>query len=107
MSFDELVLLVDRAAQGLLGDGMVTYQPEFGAPVDVPGIFDKQYVLAQGDPLAGVETIGPAVFFRIDDLPTDPEEDDPTIVIGSDRYRVVERRPDGMGGIVLALRLVT
>lgn len=73
----------------------------------VKGIFDEQYVLAKGDAEAGVEARGPAVFFRLADLPDDPEDDDPTLTIRGVDYRVVERRPDGMGGVVLALRKVT
>lgn len=83
----------------------MSYQPESGAPVDVTGIFDEAYVLAKGDAEAGVEAAGPAVFLRLDDLPVDPEQDEPTLAIGGREYRVIERRPDGLGGIVLALRL--
>jgi hypothetical protein len=107
MSFADLIVGVDRAAQGALGGEVVSYQPAAGAPVSVTGIFDAQYVLARGTAEAGVETLGPAVFFRLEDLPTNPEDDEPVLTIRGDAYRVIERRPDGMGGIVLALRLVT
>jgi hypothetical protein len=107
MSFDELVEQADRAAQAALGGELVTYEPEDGEPVEVTGIFDAQYVLAKGSAEAGVETLGPAVFFRLDDLPEDPEDDEPTLTIRGVDYRVIERRPDSMGGIVLVLRRVT
>jgi hypothetical protein len=107
MGFDDLVDDASRAAQAALGGETVTYRPELGAPVDVTGIFDRQYVLAKGTAEAGVEALGPAVFLRLEDLPTDPEDDDPTLTIGGLDYRVIERRPDGMGWIVLALRLLT
>lgn len=107
MSFAELVAAADRAGQTLLGGETVTYQPAVGSPVDVTGFFDSQYVLAKGTAEAGVETLGPAVFVRLEDLPTNPEDDDPTLTIRGDNYRVIERRPDGIGGIVLALRRVT
>jgi hypothetical protein len=106
-AFDDLVQRADRAVHGHLGGAVVTYQPELGAPVDVTGVFDAQYVLAKGTAEAGVEAAGPAVFLRLDDLPTDPEDDDPILTIAGVDYRVIERRPDGMGGIVLALRKVT
>lgn len=106
-AFADLVERVDRAVQGALGGVTVTYQPELGAPVDVTGVFDERYVLAKGSAEAGVETLGPAVFLRLEDLPTDPEDDEPTITIASVVYRVVERRPDGMGGMVLVLRRAT
>lgn len=107
MSFDELVTGVDRAVQGALGGESITYAPAIGSPVAVTGVFDEQYVLAKGSAPSGVEAIAPTVFFRLDDLPTDPENDEPTLTIRSGAYRVIERRPDGMGGIVLALRKVT
>lgn len=96
---------VDRAAMAELGGEPVIYQPAIGDPVEVTGIFDDRFVLSQGDAEAGVETVGPAVFLRLEDLPTDPEQDDPVIVIRGLVYRVIERRPDDMGGIVLALRV--
>lgn len=123
MSFDELVADLDRAVQGALGGALVTYQPQsrsymgsylgrylgsyLGAaasPVEVTGMFDAQYVLVSGSAEAGVETVGPAVFVRLEDLPIDPEDDEPTLTIGGVDYRVIERRPDGMGGILLVLR---
>lgn len=108
-TFADLVERADGAAQrALAGDEVITYDPAgVGAAVPVDGIFDAQYVLAKGDALAGVETLGPAVFFRLEDLPTDPEDDDPIITVDGVAYRVTERRPDGMGGIVLPLRRVT
>lgn len=107
MSFSALVAAADRAAQAALGGETVTYAPEVGDPVEVTGIFDENYVLAKGSAEAGVEALGPAVFFRLEDLPVDPEDDEPTLTIRSVSYSVVERRPDGMGGIVLALRRAT
>lgn len=106
-AFSDLVLLADRKVQGNLGGEPVIYTPQVGAPVTVTGVYDEVYVLAKGDPLAGVETLGPAVFLRLEDLPVDPEFDEPILTIHSLDYRVIERRPDGIGGIVLALRLVT
>ncbi len=84
----------------------ITYQPAVGAPVTVRGIFDAQFVLAQGTAEAGVETLGPAVFLILSDLPTDPEFDDPILIIGGVSYRVHDRRTAGLGAIVLALRKV-
>lgn len=114
MSFDDLVAAADRAAMAALGGVTVTYRPSADVVVTVVetelvGIFDAQYVLAKGSAEAGVETLGPAVFFRLEDLPEDIdlEEDEPTLTIRGVEYRVIERRPDGMGGIVLALRTVT
>lgn len=108
MAFADLVADTDRAVQAALGGELVTYDPAgAGVPVQVTGIFDEQYVLAKGGAEAGVETLGPAVFLLLADLPTDPEDDEPTLTIRGVNYRVIERRPDGMGGVVLALRKVT
>lgn len=107
MSFADLVAAADRAAQSALGGESVIYRPSVEAAVEVTGIFDEQYVLAKGTAEAGVESVGPAVFFRLEDLPVDPDEDEPTLEIRGVEYRVIERRPDGVGGIVLGLRRVT
>jgi hypothetical protein len=105
MSFASLVAQVDRAAQRLLGGELVTYAPAVGVPVQVTGIFDANYVLVTGSiGNAGVEALGPAVFFRLEDLPVDPEDDEPLLTIRGVDYKVTERRPDDMGGIVLAIR---
>lgn len=111
MSFVDLVEDMDRAAQSAFGEGdPIVFAPPVGPAVPVDGIFDEQYVLAKGNGEAGVETRGPAVFFRLSDLPTDPEadeDDEIRITIRGVVYRVAERRPDGLGGIVLALRRTT
>jgi hypothetical protein len=103
--FDTLIRRVDRAAQSQLGGELVTYAPAVGAPVQVTGIFDANYVLVTGSiGNTGVEALGPAVFFRLEDLPVDPEDDEPILTIRGVDYKVLERRPDDMGGIVLAIR---
>lgn len=89
---------------------LITYTPAVGSPVEVSGIFDELYVLAKGDPEAGVETLGPAVFLLLSQLPVHPDDDDPILTIpsvdGVD-YRVTERRTAGLGAMVLVLRKVT
>lgn len=102
MAFSDLLAAADRAALTHLG-GTVRYAPELGEPVDVLGIFDAAYVRADiGTP--GVSTCGPAVFFRLSDLPTDPTKDDPLITVGGVVYRRKEAHRDGQGGVVLLLR---
>jgi hypothetical protein len=107
MAFADLVAAADSVARSKLGE-TVTYDPAgAGPPVPVTGIFDEAYVLAKGDAEAGAEARAPAVFLRLSELPTDPELDDPTLTIGGVAYRVIERQPDGIGGIVLVLRRIT
>lgn len=105
--FEKMVERLDRAAMKVLGGEPMIYTPAVGTPVIITGIYDSRFALAKGSAHAGVETQGPAVFVRFSDLPTDPEIDDPILTIRGDRYRVIERIPDGIGGIVLALRVVT
>lgn len=104
MAFADLVADVDRAAQAHLGGVTVTYQPAVGAPVDVQGMFDERHVLLDAEE-GGLETVTPAVFLRLADLPEDPEVDNPTITVGGTAYRVRERQPDGQGGIRLLLHV--
>lgn len=105
--FSALVAAMDRSVFALLGSTTILWQPgNDGPPLEITGIFDSPYVLAKGDAEAGVESLGPGVFVRVEDLPDDPDDDDPTLTIAGVDYRVVERRPDGMGGVMLALRLI-
>lgn len=102
MTFSALVAAADRAVQVHLGSVAVTYQPQGEDPVEVTGMFDERFVLVdQGD--AGVEQTAPAAFLMLEDLPVDPEDDEPLITIGGTEYRVRERQKDGMGGIRLLL----
>lgn len=106
MSFFDLIARADRTAQRVLGGVPVVYTPQDGAPVTVTGIFDAQYLLIESGETR-VEGRHPAVFLRLSDLPTDPDQDEPTVTIGAKEYRVTERRPDGLGGVLLVLLEVT
>lgn len=103
MAFSDLVASVDSAARAHLGGVAVNYAPGSGDPVDVVGIFDANFVLAEADAELGVELVGPAVFLRVDELPTDPDSDDPAITVAGQTYSVRARRRDSLGGIVLML----
>lgn len=106
--FADLIEEVDRVAIATFGDEVaIVYTAQTGEFATVTGIFDESYVLAKGSAEAGVETLGPAVFLRISDLPVDPLTDKPTITINGLDYKVTERRPDGIGGIMLAVRKKT
>lgn len=108
MSFDELVAEVDEVVKSDLGGETILYRTDLGGPaVPVTGIFDEPYILAKGSAEAGVEALEPSVWVSLADLPEHPETDEPTLTIRGNEYRVTERRPDGKGGIVLALRRVT
>lgn len=113
MDFAKLIARVDRVAIDVFGDKdaagepePIVYTPEVGVPVDVTGIFSEQYIFADGGENSGVEAIGPALFCRVEDLPVDLEDDEPTLTIRGVDYRVTERMPDGMGGVVLPLRKI-
>lgn len=114
MGFADLIAFTDRAAQTHLGGVAVTYAPSVGDPVTTNvdgdpllGIFDERYKVA--DPGgAGVELVTPAVSLRLEDLPIDPAEDDPTLTILGVDYTVRGRETDGTigGSIRLLLRVV-
>lgn len=106
MAFSDLVAMAHRAAQVHLGSSHVTYAPSVGAPVTITGMFQDPHALAQGDQSPGVETLCTSVFLRLEDLPTDPLTDNPTITVAGVSYHVDGRDPDGMGGILLSLRKV-
>ncbi len=107
--FADLVALMDGTVQAVLGDGAVTYRPGVQGvdPVQVAGTFDASYKLvSSGGDEAGVETVTPAVFLQLADLPTDPMIDSPTLVIRGLTYKVTGRHPDDFGSILLTLRQV-
>lgn len=104
MDFADLVEKANRAAQSHLGGEVVVYQPEVGDAVTVQGIFDENFVLLDpGESM--VEQRGPAIWLLLEDLPIHPDEDEPTLTVRGQVYRVRERRPDGSagGGIRLLL----
>lgn len=105
MAFTSLLASADRAALTVLG-GPVFYAAQYGAAVEVRGIFDAAYVRADpGQYGAVVQSSGPAVFVLLADLPSDPDTDlDPTVTVAGVAYRVREARKDGMGGVVLLLQ---
>ncbi len=115
MAFADLIEATDRATHDHLGSVAVTYTPDGGvATTETPdgdplvGIFDKLTVeIDSEDP--GVESVQPTLSIRLDDLPTDPEEDDPIIQIKGTDYKVQGRATDGpIGGkITLLLHKVT
>jgi hypothetical protein len=102
MGFDALLAVADQATVKHLG-GPVTYTPGTGPAVEVTGIFDATYQLAQaGQP--GVSSSGPAVFFRLADLPSDPVTDTKaTVTVGGRLYTQAEAKPDGKGGVLIRL----
>jgi hypothetical protein len=104
MAFADLVATVDRATRDHLGGVDVVYAPAVGDPVTVEGLFDENFVLID-DSEAGVEQTGPAVFLRLDELPTDPAVDDPILTIEGKVYKVRGRRRDSLRGIRLLLHL--
>lgn len=103
MAFAAHIAAADRAVLQHLGeDGLIRYAPKVGAAVEVRGVFNASYVQVSAGQ-AGVVSSGPAVFFRLSDLPIDPAEDDPTITVAGVAYRVREPQADGQGGVLLLL----
>lgn len=110
MPFGDLIEATDRATHDHLGSVAVTYTPDGGVAVtETPdgdplvGMFDKLTVEVDSeDP--GVESVQPTLSIRLEDLPTDPEDDDPIIQILSTDYKVQGRAVDGpVGGMITLL----
>jgi len=106
MAFEDLVARADRAAQVHLGGTPVVYQPASGPAVTVTGLFDEQGVAVDTAGEGDVELLGPSVWLRLEDLPTDPKVDNPRLTIKGKTYKVKARMPDGTGGIRLGLHRV-
>lgn len=102
--WDDLAAMVGSAARDAFAT-TVLYRPEGGAPIAIAAIFHAEHAeagLAGGVPVA---TTAPVLDVLLADLPVEPEEGDTLTIAGSD-YRVVDIRPDGMGGAKLLLHRV-
>lgn len=105
MSFADLLQAVDVTSRALLGEDVI-YTPGVGAAVTARGIFDAAYVRVDAGN-AGVSSSVPAVFLSLDDLPTDPSDDEDCRVTRLGViYKVREAEPDGLGGVLLFLQQV-
>jgi hypothetical protein len=112
VAFDDLILATDRAVQTHLGGVAVCYAPAVGPSVTTTpdgdplvGMFDENYVVATSE-FNGVETVAPAIVLLLEDLPSDPNDDEPKLTILGKLYSVRLRSTDGTigGSIRLVLR---
>ena len=99
MSFLGEMAKADRAVQLHLG-GRILYRSRDEQPISIPAVFDETSRLVASSETQ-METMVPSVFVRASDLPEPLETDDPTVVHDGISYRVTERSPDGVGGVVL------
>jgi hypothetical protein len=108
VAFADLMAAADQVVIENLGGESVIYRPQYGTPggVTVIGIVSFPPLLATGDAQSSVQARADSVFFRLADLPIDPEGDNPTLIIRGVAYRVAERQPDDAGGITLLLRVM-
>lgn len=105
MTFADLLQAVDETSRETLGEDVI-YTPGAGGAVTVRGIFDAAYVRVDAGN-AGVSSSIPAVFLGLDDLPTDPSDDeDCRITRLGVEYKVREAEPDGQDGVLLFLQQV-
>lgn len=104
MSWADTVRRMDRKVLKHFGQP-TTYRPDGGDPVTVTGVFDETFRLVETGH-SDVQSTAPAVWYRLADLPVDPEEDTPRIEIGDHEYRVVMKQKDGQGGVRLILQQV-
>ena len=106
MEFRDLVAGIDRAIQDRLGGVDVIYAPRYGSSVTVSGMFDENYVPAEGAQ-GTVGTSTPAVHLRLEDLPEDPRSVRPnSISILGVEYSIRGHSTDGAQGksVMLYLR---
>lgn len=100
MTWPGLVAQMDGAILSAMGIA-TSYKPITSPAITVTGIFDAAYVRVEvGE--AGVSSAGPAIFYRLSDLPVDPEADDDVTIDGT-VYGVIEVKKDGQGGVHLQL----
>lgn len=86
----------------------VTYTSGVGVVADPAprGVFDALYVKVDAGEV-GVSSAGPAVFLRLSDLSSNPEEDTAArVTVDGQEYSIREAQPDDQGGVVLLLHEV-
>src|SRR5690348_13864215 len=82
-----------------VGDDEVSYSPAAGGgPFTLNGIFDRETEIVQGDTI----TFRPTLELKLADLAVDPEQDD-SVTIAGETYKVDWVRKDGVGGAVLIM----
>jgi len=91
--------------------GPVYYIGESGHPVELSkAIFDERFEPVDGATEAGVMSTGPWLGVKLSDLPDDPEEIGPTIILGeldsatARRFEIREVQRDGAGGAKILLK---
>lgn len=106
MAFADLLRVADQSVRGHLG-GSVVYSPSVGAPVTVPAVFDAAHVRADVGQISAAASVGPAVFVRLEELPSNPEEDTGARITNAGvAYTIHEVHPDGLGGAYLLLHRI-
>jgi hypothetical protein len=96
----DTIEIADRACLNVLGEA--TQYSDGGPAVAPVGIFEQAYIrISAGQ--NGVQSSGPAVFYLLEDLPSDPQLVEPTIVIRGTSYKVIEVKKDGQGGVLVHL----
>lgn len=81
---------------------VATYTPVSGAAEEIKGVFNSEHVEVQVLDGAEVQSIFPAFFAKLSDLPAVPQNGD-QLTINATAYKVAESRPDGEGGTLLVL----
>lgn len=93
--------MLDRMILDQFGE-TTNYYTDAGMSV-VKGVFSLNYVKVENG-RAGTSSADICVFYKLEDLPSDPRTVRPSaIVIRGISYKVVEIKPDLMDGITLKL----
>lgn len=104
MAFDAQLGALDDAVLGhLAGSETIAYRPGSGFQVELRAIFEEAFQILAADDLR-VMSSGPAVFVRLEDLPSDPETDrEARVLVNGTVHRIARVQADGQGGAVLIL----
>lgn len=107
MSFQDDIDDMDIDVGASLGEVSVSYQPTAGPPVELLGMFDREYV-ELGNAQARVDSRGPSLFLRATEvakLVVDPRQEDGQVTIDGQLYQVRKRVNDGPAGRGVRLHL--
>lgn len=102
MTWQAAVNRILDASNRVFGESVI-YTPDGGQPFSITGIFDVAHIEVDPDTGAAVTSAEPVLGLKRDDLAAEPKPRDSVTVRGI-QYRIVDKQPDGQGGINLILK---
>ncbi|HQT79769.1 MAG TPA: hypothetical protein PLD10_22220 [Rhodopila sp.] len=96
-------LVIGPCVANVFGEA-VTYTYANGAPVNMTGVFDEQYLGLEPADGQTVTTAMPVLGVQMSQFPAPPQQGDTVLILRTgNRYIVREVRPDGHGAAKLML----